>query len=218
MAYENYRFISWTDGTPLTGERLAQMSTNIEQVKDATDNRPQGIIQLNQITSDIPNATGYSDFQEYELIALKEDPPIDKRVSVDGNRYYKLTLNFPGFLVKNRGAEDSTFLIKFYQGTFGNAGTLLNTWRLTPPIFSYYDVSSNANQTNDTYKSSGYPTRFGAGDYSVILTSSASGLSVESFYVSIKRDQGASANNAPAYYVPSGGTIMQFYIEDVGGT
>lgn len=217
MAYENYRFISWTDGTPLTGERLAQMSTNIEQVKEATDDRPQGLIQFHQISTDVPNATGYSDFAEYELISLKEDPPADRRVSVDGNRYYKLHLNFPGFLVKARGAEDSTFLIKFYQGTFGNASTLLNTWRVTPPIFSYYDVSSNASTTTTSVKSNGYPTRFGAGDYSYVVTTSSSGISAESFYVAIKRDQGASANNAPAYYIPSGGTTMQFYVEDIGG-
>lgn len=217
MAYENYRFISWTDGTPLTGDRLAQMSTNIEQVKDATDDRPQGVLQINQVTADVPSSTGYSDFSEYELIALKEDPPLDKRVTIDGNRYYKISLNFPGFVVKDRGAEDSTFLIKFYQGTFGNASTLLNTWRITPPIFSYYDVSTDANQSSITYKATGYPTRFGAGDYSIILASTSVGLSTTSFYAAVKRDQGASANNAPAYYIPAGGTLMQFYIEDVGG-
>jgi len=218
MAYENYQFVSWTVGTPITSERLSQMSTNIEQVKDATDSRPQGIIQLSEVTADTPNTTGYSDFAEYEIISLKEVPPSDKRVSVDENRYYKVSLSFPGFLVKARGAEDSTFSIKFYQGTFGNASTLLNTWKVTPPIFSFYDVSSNPSASTVSVKSSGYSTRFGAGDYSLILSSSASGLTNESFYVTVKRDQGASANNAPAYYIPSGGTIMQFYVEDVGGT
>lgn len=217
MAYENYRFVSWSNGTPITGERLSQMSTNIEQVKEATDDRPQGVIQINQITADTPNSVGYSDFVEYELIALKEVPPVDKRVSVDGNRYYKLCLSFPGFLIKERGAEDSTYLIKFYQGTAGNAATLLNTWRLTPPIFSFYDVSANASTTTVSVKANGYPTRFGAGDYSIVLTSSSSGLTTESFYVAIKRDQGANATNAPSYYVPAGGTTMQFYVEDVGG-
>lgn len=217
MAYENYRFVSWTTGTPITGERLAQMSTNIEQVKDATDDRPQGVIQLHQITADVPNTVGYSDFVEYELISLKEDPPADRRVSVDGNRYYKLSLSFPGFVVKARGAEDSTYSIKFYQGTFGNASTLLNTWSLTPPIFSYYDVSSDPSTTTVSPKANGYPTKFGAGDYSMILTSTSSGLTTESFYVTVKRDQGANTTNAPSYYIPSSGTLMQFYIEDVGG-
>ena len=57
----------------------------------------------------------------------------------------------------------------------------------------------------------------GAGDYTLVLDSGL-GLTTESFYVSIKRDQGASANNAPSYYIPASTTKMQFYVEDVGGS
>lgn len=217
MSYENYRFVSWSSGTPITGERLSQMSTNIEQVKEATDGRPVGIIQFNQTTSDVPDSTGYSDFAEYEIISLKEDPPSDRRVILPENRFYKLSLSFPGFVIKARGAEDSTFLIRFYQGVFGVASTLLNTWRVTVPPFAFYDVSSNASTTSLTVKSTGYPTRIGAGDYSIVLDSGL-GLSGESFYVSVKRDQGASSNNAPNYFIPASGTTMQFYVEDVGGS
>lgn len=217
MAYENYRFISWSDGTPITSDRLSQMSTNIEQVKDATDDRPQGLIQINQITGDVPSSVGYSDFAEYELISLTYQAPTDRRVSVDGNRYYRACLTFPGFVVKARGAEDSSFSIKFYQGIYNSASTLLHTWKITPPIFSYYDVSANASVTTSSVKNSGYPTRFGAGTYSTVLTSTSSGLTSESFYVAFKRDQGNSANNAPAYYVPGSVGAIQFYIEDIGG-
>ena len=51
MAYENYTFVSWTDGTPITGDRLAQMSTNIDQVKDATDDKPYGLLKFKTVTS-----------------------------------------------------------------------------------------------------------------------------------------------------------------------
>ena len=217
MAYENYRFISWTDGTPISSDRLGQMSTNIEQVKDATDDRPQGLIQFIESTSDVPNSVGYSDFAEYELISLKYDAPSDRRVSVDGNRYYKLVLNFPGFLIKAAGAEDSIYSIKFYQGTFGNASTLLNTWRVSPHIFSYYNVDTDPSPTLNSVKSSGYPTIIGAGTYSHVITSTSSGVNSESFYVAFKRDQGASSNNAPAYYVQGSLTSIQFYAEDIGG-
>jgi hypothetical protein len=44
MAYENYYFVSWANGTPITGDRLNQMSINIEQVKDATSSSPKGIL------------------------------------------------------------------------------------------------------------------------------------------------------------------------------
>lgn len=217
MAYENYRFISWTDGTPISSDRLSQMSTNIEQVKDATDDRPQGLIQINQTTSDIPSSVGYSDFAEYELIALKFDSPSDRRVSIDGNRYYRVNLTFPGFVVKGRGAEDSTFLIKMYQGIFGSASTLLHTWKVTPHIFSFYDVSLDSGTTTVDPKANGYPTIVGAGSYSTVLTTTSSGLSSESFYVSFKRDQGASTANAPAYYIPGSYSTIQLYIEDIGG-
>lgn len=217
MAYENYRFVSWSTGTPITGERLAQMSNNIEQVKEATDGNPKGIIQIQQVTSDVPGIAGFSGFTENEIISLKDNPPVDKRVTLPENRFYRLTLSFPGILIKDKGAEDSTFLIRFYQGVFGVAGTLINTWRITPPPFGYYDVSSTTAVTTITPKNIGYPTRIGAGDYSIVLDSGL-GLSAASFYVSVKRDQGASANNAPAYYIPASGTAMQFYVEDVGGS
>lgn len=218
MSYENYRFVSWTAGTPITGERLSQMSTNIEQVKDATDGRPIGLIQFNSVGADTPNSVGYSDFLEYEVIALKEVPPSDKRVTIGENRYYRITVNFPGFLVKGRGAEDSTYLIKMYQGLSNSTPTLLNTWRVTPPIFSFYDVSSSPATTTVSVKANGYPTRFGAGTYSYVTSTSSSGITNESFYIAVKRDQGANATNAPNYYIPAGGTTMQMYVEDIGGT
>lgn len=217
MAYENYRYVSWSSGTPITGERLSQMSNNIEQVKEATDGRPVGVVQLQQVTNDLPNSSGYTDFAEHEIISLKEDPPIDKRVNLPENRFYKLTLHFPGFVVQQRGAEDSTFLIRFYEGVFGVASTLINTWRVTVPPFAFYDVSSNPSNSTITPKSVGYPTRVGAGDYTIILDSGL-GLVGQSFYATVKRDQGASSNNPPAYFIPASGTAMQFYVEDVGGS
>jgi hypothetical protein len=217
MSYENYRFVSWTDGTPITGERLSQMSTNIEQVKDATSDNPIGLIQLNSVTTDYPNSTGYSDFVEYEVIALKDNPPSDKRVTIGENRYYRITIHFPGFVVKSKGAEDSSFSIKMYQGLSNSSPTLLNTWKVTPPLFGYYDVSADTSATSPTVKANGYPSRFGAGVYSYV-TSTSTGLTNQSFYVAVKRDQGASANNAPNYYLPAAGSSMQFYVEDIGGT
>jgi hypothetical protein len=217
MAYENYRYVAWASGTPITGERLSQMSNNIEQVKEATDDVPRGIVRLEQVTTDVPNSTGFSGFNEHQIISLKEDPPSDKRVTLPANRLYRMTLSFPGFVVRARGAEDSTFLIRFYQGIFGSASVLLNTWRLTVPPFGYYNVATDPATLDIIPKSIGYSTRVGAGDYSVIFDSGL-GLSGESYYVAVKRDQGASPDNAPNYFIPSSGTIMQLYIEDVGGS
>jgi hypothetical protein len=84
MAYENYRYVSWASGTPITGERLSQMSNNIEQVKEATDDNPRGIIQFQQVSTDVPNTTGFTgfDFDEHELISLKEDPHTPRPFSI----------------------------------------------------------------------------------------------------------------------------------------
>ena len=96
MAYENYNFVSWSDGTPITSLRLSQMSTNIEQVKDVIDDKASGVLKFNQLTTQSPNATGYSDFTEHEVIYLKDESGTggsDRRVSIAENRYYKIIVN-----------------------------------------------------------------------------------------------------------------------------
>ena len=45
MAYENYATVAWTNGTPITADRLQQMSINSDQIKEATDDNPKGVIK-----------------------------------------------------------------------------------------------------------------------------------------------------------------------------
>jgi hypothetical protein len=213
MAYENYRFVSWSFGTPLTGDRFAQMSTNIEQVKEATDDNPRGLVEIVQVTDNVPDTTGWADFAEREIIALKEIAPSDNRVTLPPTRWYRLTLVFPGIIVKGRGAEDSHFYIRMYDDITPIPGAI---WRFTPHPFSFYNVSSDPNQTTLSVKNNAYPSRIGAGTYSIVLDSIA-GFTNKSFSVKIKREQGASSANAPAYYIPSADSTMQFYVEDIGG-
>ena len=222
MAYENYSFVSWSDGTPITGDRLAQMSTNIEQVKDATDDKPQGVIKFKTVTS---NPGSWTDFTEHQIITLSDESGgggADNRVTVAPNRFYRLTLNFTGFVIDAKGAEDSTFNVKLYEGEFGAANTALQNYRMTPPPFVYVDVnvSGNAATISDLIlKNNAYDTRIGAGTYSIVLQSDSSGFSNKSYFVAVKRDQGNSSNNAPTYAVQASvGSELQFYIEDIGGT
>ena len=217
MAYENYSFVSWTTGTPITGERLAQVSTNIEQVKDATDDKPQGILKLKQTST---NSSTFSDFDEHELIKLADESGSsgpDNRVSVDGNRYYKLVLNFPGFHIKGSGMEDSTYKIRVYSGTFGSANTLVTTWSVTPHTFDFYDTASTPGTTSTTVKSVGYDSVIGTGTYSYVLSSTSSGLTGESFFVTVDRDAGSGTSNAPDYFIRANVSTVQFYVEDSGG-
>ena len=218
MAYENYSFVSWTDGTPITSGRLGQMSTNIEQVKDSEERKPQGLLKLNTASSSIANV---SDFDAHLLVSLKDETSTggsDNSISSDADRTLKFTVNFPGFAVRGKGSEDSTYNLYIRQGEFGDGGsTVLATWKMTPATYSYIDVSSNANAdiTAETVKSTAYHTRFGAGTYSILLPLTAS-ITAGSYYVSYDRVQGASAANAPAYYLDTASTAAQFYVEDVG--
>jgi hypothetical protein len=222
MAYENYSQVSWASGTPITGDRLQQMSTNIQQVKEATDDKPQGLKKFKAVTTGSGN---FNDFATtHEIISLKDDSGTggsDNRVTIEANRYYRITLNFTGFTVDAKGAEDSTYTVSIHSGSHGSANTMLYSADYTPPIFGYIDVSSNssANIANIATRSNSYDSRFGGGTHSVVLLSNASGFTNQSFFAAVNRIQGASSSNAPAYSIPAsaGSKELQFYIEDIGG-
>jgi len=223
MAYENYTFVSWTDGSPITGERLQQMSTNIQQVKEATDDRPQGLKKYKAVTSGSGNFTDFS--TTHEIISLKDETSTggaDRRVSIDGNRYYKVTLNFTGFIIDAKGAEDSYYVVSLHHGTHGGANTMIYSAEFTPPIFAYINVASlggSATISNIALRSDSYDSKFGAGCHSVVLASDSAGFTNRSFFAAVNRFQGASSANAPAYSIPasSGTRELQLYVEDIGG-
>jgi hypothetical protein len=223
MAYENYSQVSWTDGTPITGDRLQQMSTNIQQVKEATTDSPEGVKKLKTVTS---NTASYTDFANtHEIINLSDESGTgggDNRVTISANRFYRVTLNFTGFVVDTKGAEDCTYILSLHTGTHGSANTMIYSARFTPSPFAYIDVSTlgaNATISNIALRNNSYDSRFGAGSHSVVLQSNISGFSNEVFFAAINRIQGASATNAPAYYVPASSTVqpLQMYVEDIGG-
>ncbi len=223
MAYENYNFVSWSDGSPLSSNRLGQMSTNIEQVKDVVDDKAQGILRLNQIQTQLPNSTGYAGFTENEIIYLKdqssEEGGADRRVTIETNRYYKVTVNIPSIAVLARGAEDCKFTINIYNGNSLSDPSLLKIgfWEITPHIFGYIDVSSNASANTFTVKSNTYPTKTAAGTFSVVQTSGAT-KETKSFFATVARIQGLSANNAPRWRIEANSASpIQLYVEDVGG-
>ena len=219
MAYENYLQVSWTDGTGITGDRLQQMSTNIQQVKEATDDNPQGIKKLINATSNSATITSFS--STTEIISLKNDSGSggdDNRVTISPNRYYRVTLNFTGFVINARGAEDSRYYVSLHSGTHGSANSKLYEATFSPPPFIYVDVSAGANTV--TLRNDSYDSYFGAGMHSVVLSSGLNGFTNQTFFAAVKREQGASATNAPSFYIPasSGSYVLQLYVEDVGGT
>lgn len=221
MAYENYNIVSWTNGTPLTGERLAQMSTNIEQVKSAVDDKSTGILKYNQLTVAQPNTVGWSDYTEHEIIYLKDESGTggaDRRVNLASQRYYKVTVNIPAISILSAGSEDSKFTINLYNGlALVNSPAKIAVWEVTPPPFTYIDVST-ALPVIANHKIKGpYFTKIGGGTYSILLTA-VNALTNQSFFASVGRTQGQSNNNAPKWYIVGETTSpIQLYVEDVGG-
>lgn len=221
MAYESYSQVSWTDGSPITGERLQQMSTNIQQVKEATDDSPQGLKKYKTVTTSSGSLSAFS--STTEIIALKNETGTggpDNRITIDANRYYRVTLHFTGFQVDAKGAEDSFYQVSLHEGTHGGANTVLHTASFTPPIFAFINVAGAPPHTisNIALRSDAYDSRFGAGTYSVILTTGASASTNKSYFAAVNRFQGASATNAPVYIIPASATNpLQLLVEDVGG-
>lgn len=216
MAYENYSFVSWSDGTPITGERLAQMSMNMEQIRDANDRKPSGILQLIQSTTSglVANVVATN-----SLVIQLTNPngATDQRVSIAADRYYRVTCVFPGFEIANKGAEDSVLSLKMYQVASGFDGASpIMQWDITQPPHMFYNLTSNANilASEQSYKSQ--TTTIGAGTYSTVATSGG-GLSQQSFSIVVKRTFVSGATNAPAVSVgATSAKKIQLYVEDIG--
>jgi len=219
MAYENYRFVSWSNGTPITGDRMAQLSTNIEQVKLATDDRPQGIIKYSKLTALQSYAAG--NVAENTLVNLRDDTPSgsDNRVSADSDRYVRLMVTFPGIKITARGAEDTRYELTIKQGLDTDPSPVtLAKFYLNPHLYAFYDVSASASTTTVSVRSGGNDVYFGAGSYSTVIDSST-GLTNVNFFVSVKRIANSNMINSPGYTVMSSSTSpLEFYAEDIGGT
>lgn len=214
MAYENYSTVSWTDLTPITSARLNQMSINIDQVKDATNDKPQGIRKLKTISSNV-SITQANALLVHEVIYLKDElNGTDNRFTPEVGRYYKLKLSFPGIAVSGAGGEDSTYYLAIKEGIFGNANTVIANYRLSSGPGVFVNVASAA--ANVSNFALNPIIRFGSGSYEYVF--SGDGTPNKSFFVEVIKVQGASGSNrATAYNVVASETPMQFYIEDVGG-
>ena len=226
MAYENYNFVSWSDGTPISSLRLSQMSTNIEQVRDVVDDKASGVIKFNQLTTQVPNATGYSTFVENVIISLKDESATsgqDRRVSISENRHYKVTVNIPAIGILRPGAEDATYIIRLYKGVYlaDTGNTKIATWEVTPHTYSLINLANvaqaNANISHHALKSNTYPSKIGAGTYTILTTTGAA-LTNQSFFLTVARLIGANSNNAGNWRIEGSATApIQIYVEDAGG-
>lgn len=221
MAYENYNFVSWTDGTPISSTRLAQMSTNIEQVKDVIDDKALGVLSFSQSTALANYAS--NNFSENEILYLKDEGVggTDKRVTISENRYYKITVNIPTITVLGAGCEDSKYVINIYNGlNIADSGKVkIAYWEVTPHTFSFINVASgSANISNEAVKTATYHSKIAAGTYSVLKVTGGVAETNQSFFLTVTRSAGANTNNAPAWRIEgTASSPIQLYVEDAGG-
>lgn len=224
--YTNYSLVTWTDLTPISSVRLNQMSTNIEQVKIFNEDKPKGLLKIsNTVITNGSSSGGGNEFANIKLTSLDLVGGIDNRVTLDSTRYYRLNLNLPGITQASAGGEDSRYEIRFCKGNGSSSGNTITTYTLNSGIASYIDLTnasagnllantstgSTTAITGNTQVRSGIT--FGGGAYSTVY----SALKVnESFFVEIQRIAGGSSAN-PSTWALSDSSLMQFYIEDIGG-
>lgn len=207
--YTNYSLVTWTDLTPLSSVRLNQVSTNIEQVKIANDDKPKGLLKISNSVLTSGSAVS-TEFANVKLVALTLTGEIDNRVTLDSTRYYRLNLSLPGITQAASGGEDSRYEIRFCKGNGTSAGNILTTYTLNSGIATYISLAGGvANVANTTVRSN---ITFGSGVYSTVYSAATAN---ESFFIEVQRIAGASALNPSLWSVDA--SLVQFYIEDIGG-
>ena len=208
--YTNYSLVTWTDLTPISSVRLNQMSTNIEQVKIFNEDKPKGLLKISNTV--ITNGSSVSsEFANVKLTALDLIGGSDNRVTIESTRYYKISLHLPGITQATSGGEDSRYEIRFCKGNGVSSGNTLTTYTLNSGIGTYINlVSGGANIANTTLRSG---KTFGAGVYSTIYSSDQVN---QSFFIEVQRIAGASSAN-PSTWALTDSSLVQFYIEDIGG-
>ena len=216
MAYENYTTVAWTNGTPITADRLQQMSINTEQVKDATDDNPRGVIKRKIGDNVTVAATTFN--TQTTIVELKNEAgAANNSITLPGNRFVKASFNFAGIGLGGSGGEDSTFVIRLIQGTENSA---IYTWTVSPPVGVFLNNASANAPAFGTVAIGDFDTRspqFGGGTYTHLFDSSTGLKEVDGtgiFKITIERDAGISTANLPAFTVFS----PHFWIEDAGGT
>ena len=201
--YNNYDAISWSLGTPITAGRLQQMSTNIAQVKSATDKYAKGVLVLNQHTAQIDSIvntvlhTGLTT-SVYTIAILNSasgSVSTDQRITLEATRWYKISLILPHIILTADHA-DSKFTIKLVK-TVSSTDTTLGTFEIM--------------RTNSTAAGS-----MGGGVYSTVIDTGAGSTTPHEFKATITQ----SGRSGSAAYAVAAGTEfpLQLMVEDVGSS
>ena len=192
MAYETYSIVSWSDGTPISSDRLQQMSTNSEAIKDTTDGFGQGVLSY-QTTS--ANGTALTDTSSQQVIALDSGGTTghgvsgNRLVTIGASRLLKITFNVAGVDFDGADTGDNDYHFKLVQG---------DAYTSTQVALWYFDAPSSAKKV-------------AGGTYSVLLQSST-GITAAAYTVFIKRESGTVSYNTFA----TSTALTQLIAEDCG--
>ena len=175
MAYETYSTVSWSDGTPISSDRLQQMSTNTEAIKDTTDGFGQGVLsyQTRQTVSATPVAAA-----SVFVIALDSGGTAGHEVSgnrlvtIGASRLLKITFNVAGVDFDGADTGDNDYHFKLVEG---------DAYTSTQVALWYFDAPSSAKKV-------------AGGSYSVMVPSST-GFNAVEYTVFMKRESGAPDYN-----------------------
>ena len=200
MAYETYDAISWADGTPLTSDRLQQMSTNIGLVKTVTDGYSKGVLSWNEETS---FSTSREDHALYEIIALKNIGGLDLRVTAEANRYIRFTFVIPGVYIEN-GDENQSYFFRLIEGT-ASGGSMVQEWLWVPEGGDVIVADDNITVQNAAKLLNG-------GVMTVMHKSGATGITTQAYTVWMGRSGGTAAYRPQV----NNGAKVQLWAEDCG--
>ena len=187
MAYETYNQIAWSDGTPISSDRLQQMSTNSELIKTTTEGYAQGVLKnavLVANSADIATAT------ETSIISFTG-------LTVGSNRWVKFTFTTPGIRIDDGNNEEFQYHFRLVEGSAYGTGRI-GEWNFTIPDSNGMGAKQLA-----------------GGSYTVFLDSGATGIDNKQYTVFVKRSN--SGGTPSTYRVLANGTSQtQLFAEDCG--
>jgi len=196
MGYNTYSTVSWSDGTPITSDRLQQMSSNSEAIKTTTDEYAQGLLAHQEYGT---SGSAITDTSADKVIGLDSssswDNSGDNRVTIGANRWLKITFSISGveFTDLANGAIGAGYYFKLVEGT-ASSDTTVAQWYFATPDEDASDMKTTG------------------GAYTVMLDSGATGKTNVAYTVFMSRESGATSYKTLA----SSTSKKQLFAEDCG--
>ena len=164
MPYDTYNPISWSDGTPISSDRLQQMSTNSDLIKTTTEAYSQGVLKYAESSTNSGNIT---DATATNIISFTG-------LSVGSSRWVKFTFTTPGIKIDDGDDEENQYHFRLVEGTTYGTGRIAE-WNFGVP------------DSNDMGAK-----QIAGGSYTVFVDSSATGIDNKTYTIFVKRSGGTS--------------------------